>query len=133
MTKISLKPLTRTYANNGQHAEQVFRYTLTGEICKADNKPAELGGDLGDIQIKSARATVCKGTDIDAYLAHDAANRYAYVESTFQIAYIMTKTEWKQFCNEFGTITTESKANGGAVKIRLGRETNAMRVWLERA
>ena len=76
MTTIELKELNRQYKNNGQHAEQVARYTLTGEVCKADNKPFTAGGDCGDIQIKSARATVCHGTDIKAHIAMDGANRY---------------------------------------------------------
>ena len=58
MEKITLKALERTYKNNGQHAEQVFRYTMCGKVCKADNRE---GADYQDIQIKSSRATVCKG------------------------------------------------------------------------
>lgn len=133
MTKLEMKSIARVYKNNGQHAEQVFRFTVTGEIVKADNKPAELGGDCFDIQIKSARATVCKGRDIDAYLALDAAQRYAYVNADFTVAYIMSKAEWKAFVLAFGTVCRESAKNGGAEKIRLGHETKAMREWLERA
>lgn len=130
MTTIELKPIERQYANNGQHAEQVLRFTLTGEILKADNKPAEQGGDIFDIQIKSARATICKGTDLDAYLALDAAQRYAYVGSDFKIAYLMSKQEWREFCKEFGTVTRESAKNGGLAKIRLKSESSAMMNWL---
>ena len=133
MEKLVLRSLAREYKNNGQHAEQVFRFTVTGEICKADNKPAELGGDCLDIQIKSARATVCKGRDLDAYLALDAANRYAYVTADFTVAYLMSKAEWKAFVLRFGAVTRESSKNGGGEKIRLGHETQAMRDWLERA
>ena len=32
MTTINLLPIAREYKNNGQHAEQVARYPLTGEI-----------------------------------------------------------------------------------------------------
>ena len=133
MTKITMKSITRVYKNNGQHAEQVFRFTLTGSVCKADNTPAEVSGDCGDIQVKSARATVCKGLDIDAYLAADAAERYAYVTKDFTTAYLMSKAEWKAFIVRFGAPCYESKENGGAVKIRIGRETKEVREWLERA
>ena len=133
MEKITLNHITRTYKNNGQHAEQVFRFTLTGEIVKADNKPAWLCGDCLDIQVKSARATVCKGNDLDAYLKMDAANRYAYVNADFTTAYIMDKVEWKTFAEKFATLTRESGKNGGAEKMRLGHETREMREWLERA
>jgi len=133
MTKIEMKSITRVYKNNGQHAEQVFRFTVTGSICKADKTPAEISGDCGDIQVKSARATVCKGLDIDAYLAADAAKRYAYVTSDFTVAYLMNKVEWKAFILRFGAPCRESTANGGATKIRIGRETKEVREWLERA
>lgn len=133
MTHIELKSITREYKNNGQHAEQVFRYTVTGEIAKADNKPATECGDCLDIQIKSARATVCKGTNLDAYLEMDAANRYAYVTNDFTMAYIMSKAEWKVFCNKFATVTKESAKNGGHEKLRLGHESKEMREWLASA
>lgn len=79
--------IPRTYSNNGQHAEQIARYTLTGKIEKADNKPFTVGGDVDDIQIKSARATICKGTDLDAHIAKDGAKRYGYVVSDFSLIY----------------------------------------------
>ena len=132
MEKITLNTnIARVYSNNGQHAEQVMRFTLTGEICKADNLSHDKGGDVLDIQIKSARATVCKGTDLKAYLDLDGANRYAYVVNDFTAAYIMSRAEWVEFVNEFGTIARESQKNGGAEKIRLGHESAKMREWLE--
>lgn len=121
----------RRYSNNGQHAEQVARFTLTGEICKADNLRHDLGADCLNYQIKSARATVCKGTDLKAYLDRDAATAYIYVTADFKTAYIMSRAEYEEFVNEFGTVTRESSRNGGAEKIRLGHETTKMREWLE--
>lgn len=130
MTTITLKAIERQYTNNGQHAEQVARYTLTGKIEKADNKPHNFGGDCGDLQIKSARATVCKGTDIKAYLEDDGANRYGYVTADFSMMYVMNIDEYITFCTLFGTVTRESDKNGGATKIRLKSESVAMREWL---
>ena len=131
MTTLTLNTnFPRTYANNGQHAEQVVRFTLTGEICKADNLEHTLGGDVLDIQIKSARATICKGTDVDAYLALDGANRFAYVTKDFGTAYIMSRAEWAEFCKTFGQVAHESTKNGGAVKLRLPDEPKAVREWL---
>ena len=128
LEKMNICP--RTYANAGQHAEQVYRYTKTGIIWKADNKPATACGDYLDIQIKSARATVCHGLDIAAHIATDAAKAYAYVVADFSVAYIMTPTEWLEFATAFGTPTTESAKNGGQVKIRLKAEGKAMTEWL---
>ena len=134
MTTINLLPIAREYKNNGQHAEQVFRFTLAAlAFTKIDVLRHDLGADCLDIQIKSARATVCKRTDLDAYLAMDAAKRYAYVTSDFAKAYVMDRTEWKAFATRFGTVTRESAKNGGSEKIRLGHETNEMREWLANA
>ena len=125
--------IDRRYANNGQHAEQVARFTLTGKIVKADNKPFTAGADVLDIQVKSARATVCKGLDIRAHVANDAAKCYGYVLADFSKMYIMTPVEWIEFVERFATATTESPKNGGGSKLRLSHEGKAMRQWLERA
>ena len=132
MKRLDLPALAREYANNGQHAEQVFRYALTGARKSADNTPASVAPDVLDFQIKSARATVCKGLDLDEYLARDTATRYAYVTADFLTAYVMDKREWREFCQTFGTITRESDKNGGALKIRLRYETPIMREWLDK-
>ena len=123
--------LERTYRGNGQHAEQMFRFTLTGEVCKADNVPFWVAADCLDFQVKSARATVCRGTDIAAHIARDAANRYAYVISDFSMAYIMTPTEWLEFTTLFSEVTRDSQKNGGHIKTKLRKESKAMREWLE--
>ena len=130
MKTITLKTVARIYSNNGQHAEQVARYTLTGEICKADNKPFTAGADCLDIQIKSARATICRGLDIVSHLEQDKAQRYGYVVKDFSVMYIMDKAEYLEFCNLFATVTRESTRNGGAVKLRLKDESKAMLKWL---
>ena len=129
MEKITLKDITRQYKNNGQHAEQVARFTLTGDIAKADNKAYNLGADCLNYQIKSARATVCKGCDLKAYLDADASTAYIYVMADFKTAYIMSRNEYEKFVYAFGTVTRESTKNGGATKIRLNHETKKMQQW----
>ena len=119
----------REYANNGQHMEQWTRYTLTGERTKADNLAHDKGADCMGYQIKSARATVCKGTDIRAYLATDKATAYIYATAD-GIAYVMSRTEYIAFVEVFGTVTRESSRNGGAVKIRLKSESTALLAYL---
>ena len=134
MTHFYLNPnFVRQYKNNGQHMEQWTRFTLTGEIAKADNLAHNLGADCLGYQIKSARATVCKGTDIRAYLATDMATEYIYATAE-GIAYVMTRVEYIEFVEMFGTVTRESAANGGAEKIRLKSESVALLTYLaERA
>ena len=130
MRKITINTnINRTYKNNGQHLEQCFRYTLTGEIVKADNIAHDKGTDFGNYSIKTARATVCKGTNLAEYLATDRATEFVYITKT-ATAYIMTKTEYIEFCETFATIDRESDKNGGAKKLRLGKETAKMLEWL---
>ena len=131
MTAITMATIKRVYKNNGQHAEQVFRYTMNGCICKADNTPATMSGDCEDIQIKSARATICKGKDIASHLATDKAERYAYITADFKTAYIMSKIEYLTFATVFATLTKESPKNGGAEKLRFKSESRAMLEWLQ--
>ena len=119
----------RQYKNNGQHMEQWTRFTLTGETAKADNLAHNLGADCLGYQIKSARATVCKGTDIRAYLATDMATEYIYATAE-GVAYVMNRTEYIEFVEVFGTITRESEKNGGAEKIRLKSESLALLAYL---
>ena len=132
MEKITLsREFSRTYRNNGQHLEQWTRYTLTGEIAKADNLAHDKGADCLGYQIKSARATVCKGRDLLAYLATDKATAYIYATLS-GIAYIMSKAEYVAFVGAFGTVTRESTKNGGGEKIRLKHESVALLEWLEK-
>jgi hypothetical protein len=133
MTHITLcENFERTYKNNGQHLEQWFRYSLTGKIEKADNLAHDKGCDLFNYSVKSARATVCKGTDLASYLATDKATEFVYITAN-GIAYIMSKSEYIDFVNTFGTVTRESAKNGGHEKIRLGHETAKLLEWLATA
>ena len=128
MEKITLEKIERMYKNNGQHKEQIFRYTLTGKIYKADNLQ---GADLWDIQVKSSKASICKGTDYVTFIQNDVANRYAYVIDTCDIAYIMNKQEYTEFVRMFSYVTVDSGKNNGHEKIRLKQENKAMIQWLE--
>jgi predicted DNA-binding protein len=117
------------YANHGQNAEQSIRYALTGTIERADNLAHNLGTDCLTYQIKSARASICKGTSIEEYLADDKASEYIYGTKE-GVAYVMSREEYIAFVKEFGTVTRESGKNGGAEKIRLKHETSAMLNYL---
>lgn len=117
------------YDNHGQDAEQSIRFELTGELVKADNLAHNLGADCLNYQIKSARATVCNGTDLKAYLDMDAASAYIYADND-GTAWVMDRAEYEAFCEEFGSIQANSKKNGGNLKIRLKSESKAMKEWL---
>ena len=134
MDILTLLKIDRFYKNNGQEAERVFRYTYEGILKRADNLKHTDGADCDNIQIKSARASVCTGTNIEEYLKNDKAERFAYVIADFSIAYIMTKALYIEFVKTFGTVTRESDKNGGGVKLRLKSESKVLLQWLrERA
>lgn len=146
MYKKTLKemPWEREYANNGQHAQQKVCYTLTGKHQKADNKPFTAGGDVGTMQVKSARATICKGSDIKAHVALDGATCYGYVTKGFDTLYVMTPSEYIEFVSRFAYVdhdsTTARKSsnghggsNGGGAKLKLRTcaENKEMYKWFE--
>lgn len=115
--------------NNGQRLEFIARYNLTGKTEKADNRRADKATDCLQYQIKSARATICKGKDIAKHIESERANEFIYITKTLT-AYIMSKAEYLDFCEEFGTLTTESPKNGKVEKMRLRYETPTMIEWL---
>ena len=133
MKKFNIPEMPTFYKNVGQEAERRVRYALTGEIAKADNLAHNLGTDCLHYQIKGARASVCRGRDIEAYLAEDKATEFIYVTADLKSGYIMSKSEYIEFIKTFGTLTRESTKNGGHEKIRLKHESNEVREWLERA
>ena len=118
------------YKNHGQDAEQSIRFALTGEIKKADNLPYNLGADCLSYQIKSARASICKGTNLEAYLALDASEAYIYADKG-GTAWVMSKAEYIEFCKAFATVTCDSRQNGGNEKLRLKSESKEMIDWLK--
>lgn len=129
MTSTKYIEITSEYKNNGQRLEQIARFNLTGEIAKADNRKATECGDCNGYQIKSARATICKGENIAAHIENDAAIAYIYITAEL-IAYTMSKAEYLEFATEFATLTRESAKNGGATKMRFKSESKAMLEWL---
>ena len=125
---------TFTYLNNyknlGQNAEQSIRFRFTGKILKADNIRFDKATDVLNFQIKSAKATICKGTDLEKYLDLDASTAYIYATKN-GTAYIMSRTEYTAFVKAFSYVTRESEKNGGAEKIRLRDESKKMLAWLQ--
>ena len=124
--------IPRMYKNNGQHAEQVARFTYTGKIVKADSTPFTASADILDIQVKSARATVCKGLDIRAHVAIDAAKCYGYVIADCSKMYIMTPNEWIEFVDSFATATVDSSKERNPI-LKLPHENKDVKRWLEKA
>ena len=137
--KILLTKYERRYANNGQEAERVVSLNLLGVDRKADNKPFWAGGDVGVLQVKTAKASVCKGLDIQAHIKQDKAEYYAYVLGDLSAMYVMRPDTWVLFVERFAYVTRDSVgrrgerggSNGGGAKLKLKCESKALLAWLE--
>lgn len=142
MTTITLATIERTYANNGQHAEQTLAYTLTHEIRAHDNVPFDKGSDIPEfhMSVKSSKASLMSGNRCESqtkdgiiaeFIAKSASTCFAYVIADFTKAYVMDGAEFAEFCREFGGLTRESTKNGGKAKVQLRAESAKMLAWFE--
>lgn len=134
--KMRLIQTAREYANNGQHAEQSARFTLTGCVERADNIPASERGDVVvngvHVQIKSARCTACTGTlNIREAVKADRAELYAVVIFKTETIYFLSKEKWIECVKTFGWVSEESTKNGKKCKIRMCKETKNFIAFLE--
>jgi hypothetical protein len=139
MTVIQALEIERTYANNGQHSQQVADFTLTGHIRKADNKKWDADSDIPELNmsVKSDRFTLAyrlegetKEEKINYYFENVHSTSWAYVSNEGQI-YIMNRVEFYAFLMTFTTLQRQSSKNGGHYTVKLNHETNAVRNWLK--
>lgn len=142
MKVITCETITRTYANNGQHAEQTLAYTLTHEIRTHDRIPFDKGSDIPEfhMSVKSSKASLMSGNlctattkegIVQEFIARSASTCFAYVLADFTKAYVMDGAEFAEFCMLFGGLTRESTRNGGKAKVQLRAESEKTREWLE--
>ena len=129
MRVLQFKMIHSSYKNSGQWKEQIARYNLTGKMLKADNIKATVKADCFNIQFKSSKATICKGTDIQA-VKEEVAEQFCYITNDLK-GYFMDITEYIEFLESFSYITRDSKKNGGKQKIRLKAESKKLIKWLE--
>lgn len=139
MTAIICKEIERTYKNNGQHAQQMLDFTLTGQVRKADNVGWRYGSDIPELNmsVKSDRFSLGLGLDgetleakVAYFFANCASTSFAYVATT-GTAYIMNADEFYAFLMNFCRLDRASSKNGGGLRVCLGHETRAVRAWLE--
>lgn len=109
-----------------------------------DNIAYDKGSDLvtadgKHISIKTSGFTLmsgslCEGRDTfdgiwELYESRVRSDTFAYITADFMV-YEMTISEFKRFVYEFGRMERESEKNGGAMKIRLRKESGKMLKWL---
>lgn len=118
------------YKNDGQQAEVNLSYTLTGKPKRADNRKG--GADVLSYQVKTFRATLCQGEDVNAILEeYKDAERFAFVDNEEATWYDMNKEEFLTFARLFARAERNSAKNGGAMKLRLNGQRTAQRAWLQ--
>jgi hypothetical protein len=140
MTTITLATIERTYANNGQHAEQLLAYTLTGNLRKHDRVPFDKGSDIPEfcMSVKSGGATLMNGNlctkdtkdgIIEEFITRSVSTCFAFVLADFSVAYVMNAVEFKMFCELFSNTCRDSHKNGGKIKVQIYKESQKMRNW----
>lgn len=138
MTVIKSTTIDRIYKNNGQHAQYVADYTLTGQVRKADNIHWACGSDIPELKmsVKSARATLASdligetiADKVNDYFNRTASTVWAYVTKDETI-YIMDGIEFRQFIMTFATMQKDSTKNGGRMKVRFPHESHKVIEWL---
>jgi hypothetical protein len=143
MKVIKLKPIKRQYKNNGQHAEQLADYALTGQIRKADHVPFDKGSDIPELEasVKSARFTLASTLQgetfkeqLEDYFTRTASKLAVYVSLELEAAFLMDMEEFRTFIETFCKLQRSSSKSGGKPVIRMGTETKKVKEWLlERA
>lgn len=139
MTVIQALEINRTYTNNGQHAQQVVDFTLTGNIRKADNHKWDADSDIPELNmsVKSARFTLAyslngetKEEKIADYFNRVKSTSWAYMTNE-GVIYIMNRVEFYAFLMFCTALQKSSSSNGGHYTIKQNHETQKIRDWLK--
>lgn len=133
-----------THANAGIAREWALCRYYKVERTAHDSLAYDKGSDLDTadgkhISIKASAFTLMSGNlcegieDFDGiwnlYESRVHSDTFAYVTADFTV-YEMTLGEFKMFVYTFARTERESEKNGGAMKIRLRKESGKMLKWL---
>ena len=105
--------------NKGEQVEWRVGYELTGEPSERNNKPATDGGDVGEWQVKSPKASLAPTDNCGGYIFGFADAEYFFK---------MSRAEFDEFLQEFSYTDRDSKT--GKAKIRIKNDSSKMRKWL---
>jgi hypothetical protein len=106
--------------NRGEAVEWRAGYELTRVPSARNNKPATSGGDVGQWQIKSPKASIAEVDNCGGYIFGFADTDYYYT---------MSRAEFEEFLQEFGYTDYDSRSK--KTKIRIKNDSHKMRLWLE--
>lgn len=144
MTSYIIDRPTAAPKNEGIAREWALCAHYNIERAKHDSLPYDKGSDLDaagkHISIKASAFTLMSGNlcegreDFDGiwelYESRVHSDTFAYVTADFTV-YEMTLGEFKMFVYTFARTERESEKNGGAMKIRLRKESAKMLAWLQ--
>lgn len=106
--------------NKGEAVEYRVGATLTGTPSRRNNRPAEAGGDVGDIQVKSPKASLT---------GRDNCKGYAFGFADADYFYLMSIEEFEKFVEQFSYTDYDSYTH--KAKVRIKNDSKKMRAWLE--
>lgn len=132
------------HKNAGIAREWALCHYYNVERTAHDSLAYDKGSDLDaagkHISIKASAFTLmsgnlCEGRDTfdgiwNLYEARVHSDTFAYVTADF-VVYEMSLAEFKMFVYTFAHTERESEKNGGALKIRLRKESGKMIQWLQ--
>lgn len=106
--------------NKGERVEWRVGYELTGTPSERNNKPATAGGDVGEWQVKSPKASLTNNDNCKGYI-------FGFVDTDYY--YEMSLEDFENFVNEFSYVDKDTKTK--KEKIRLYGKSKRMVEWLE--
>ena len=143
MTAYNLNPMTARNAGDAREWSVCAHFGIarTAHDAQSYDKASDLEANGHGYSVKSSGASLMSGAlcegrtefaDIwNLYAERVHSDRFVYVTENWT-AYEMNLTEFGEFIRNFGRCERESSKNGGAMKIRLRKESSKMVAWLER-
>lgn len=106
--------------NRGELVEWRIGYELTGKPNERNNKPADVGGDVGEWQVKSPKATLTGKDNCGGFI-------FGFADADF--FYEMSIAEFAEFAEKFTYTDYDSRTH--KAKTRVKGDSKKMREWLE--
>lgn len=143
MTTYTLNPMTARNAGDAREWAVCARLGVerTAHDAQAYDKASDVEANGHGYSVKASGATLMSGNlcngleDFEAiwnlFADNTHSDRFVYVAINWK-AYEMSLAEFGEFVHQFGRCERESSKNGGAMKIRLRKESSKMVTWLDR-
>ena len=98
--------------NKGEQVEWRIGYELTGEPSERNNRPATTGGDVGEWQVKSPKASLASVDNCGGYI-------FGFADTDF--FFRMSRAEFDEFLQEFSYTDRDSKSGKAKIRIKNAR------------